>query len=323
MKVCVVFGGSGYIGTYLIKSFLVSNSFDRIYVCDIRKSKVSDDFVTHVECDVRKKIIIQLPASIDGSKSWVFNFAAIHREPGHEAHEYFDTNIQGAKNINVFLDVSGISNLYFTSSIAPYGPSKKIRDESSQCYPETPYGISKWKAESIHEVWQKKNPNHRLIISRPSVIYGPGDPGNVLRMINGIIKGTFFIPGDPAIIKSHGYIYGFIDSVIFTMGKNEKYILYNYAENPCLSLSQMCCEVKKVFGIKRRTYSVPLRLLVVASMFITFFNRRSSVHPVRVKKAAFPTNILPGYLIRNDFHFKYEFSKSLPHWLSLSPDDFN
>lgn len=277
----------------------------------------------YINCDLREQIHIQLPANIDCNQSWVFNFAAIHREPGHDAHEYFDTNINGAKNINLFLDESGIKNFYFTSSIAPYGRSREMRDESSECYPETPYGISKWQCEAIHEMWQKSAKDRRLIITRPSVIYGPGDPGNVLRMIKGIIKGTFFIPGDPEIIKSHGYIYGLIDSVIFTMEQSSEYILYNYAENPCLPLGEMVEEIKKAFNISRPVIRVPLFLLVFVSAIISFFYRKSPIHPVRVKKAAFPTNIKPAYLIDNGFDFKYVFPSSLNHWTSISPEDFN
>jgi nucleoside-diphosphate-sugar epimerase len=323
MKVCVIFGGAGYIGAYLTRTFLEKNIFDKIIIADIVESNIKLKRVEYLYCDVRKNINILLPDNIGGGDSWVFNLAAIHREPGHQAYEYFNTNIKAAKNINDFLKVTGIQNLYFTSSIAPYGRSREMRDENSECYPETPYGISKWKAESIHEVWQKSDKNRRLIITRPSVIYGPGDPGNVLRMIRGIKKGSFFIPGDPTIIKSHGYIYGLIDSILFTMDKNDSFILYNYAENPCLSLGEMVDAVKYEFNIKRPVIRVPLFLLVFVSRIITFFYRKNPIHPVRVKKAAFPTNIKPSYLIENGFDFKYVFQKSLQHWNNDSPHDFD
>ena len=323
IKICVLFGGAGYIGSYLVKRFISDKFFDHIIVVDIRGAIEKDKNVVYVIGDVRNTVDIKLPGKVNSCESWVFNLAAIHREPGHDAHEYFDTNIQGAKNINDFLETTGIQNLYFTSSIAPYGRSREMREESSDCYPETPYGISKWKAESIHEVWQKSDKKRRLIITRPSVIYGPGDPGNVLRMIRGVIKGTFFIPGDPEIVKSHGYIYGFIDSVIFTMYKSDPFVLYNYAENPCFSLGEMVETIKASFDITRPVMRVPLLLLVIASTVITFFYRKSPIHPVRVKKAAFPTNIKPGYLIDNGFDFKYVFPESLKHWKKTSPDDFS
>ena len=75
--------------------FFNKKGCEKIYVADIVEnknlSKLSE--VTYINCDVRKKIDIELLENIDA----IFNFAAIHREPGHEGFEYFETNINGAK----------------------------------------------------------------------------------------------------------------------------------------------------------------------------------------------------------------------------------
>lgn len=34
----------------------------------------------------------------------IFNFAAVHRNPGHEDHEYFETNIRGTENVVAFAE---------------------------------------------------------------------------------------------------------------------------------------------------------------------------------------------------------------------------
>ena len=34
----------------------------------------------------------------------IFNFAAVHRNPGHEDHEYFEPNIRGAENVVAFAE---------------------------------------------------------------------------------------------------------------------------------------------------------------------------------------------------------------------------
>lgn len=322
MRYCIVFGGAGYIGEHLFRRLASLDWFDRLISVDIREPKNSVEGVNYLYGDVRKAIDSIQTENIDANQSWVFNLAAIHREPGHQPHEYFDTNIHGAININEFSANIGITNLYFTSSIAPYGRSRSMKSEKSDCHPETPYGISKWKAESIHEIWQKSQANRRLIICRPSVIYGPGDPGNVLRMIKGVLKGTFFIPGDPNIVKSHGYIEGLIDSILFTMQKDDGYILYNYAENPCIPLGEMVASIKNSFGIKRPVPRIPLFLLILISKGISLLWKKGPIHPVRVKKASFPTNIKPEYLIDSNFDFKYDFPRSLEVWKKKSPEDF-
>ena len=52
---------------------------------------------TFVECDVRKPIE-NLPFE-PTPEDVIFNFAAVHRTPGHEDIEYFETNIHGAEHV--------------------------------------------------------------------------------------------------------------------------------------------------------------------------------------------------------------------------------
>ena len=57
-------------------------------------------------------------------------------------------------------------------------------------------------------------------------------------------------------------------------------------------------------------------------MGYSIIGKKSDIHPVRVKKAGFPTNIRPQYLIDNNFEFKYDFKNALKHWKSFEPNDF-
>jgi nucleoside-diphosphate-sugar epimerase len=329
-KAAFLFGGSGYIAHFLLKAFIASNKFEIYYVYDLKpllgfESEIASGLVVFKLQDVRNSIEIS-NLDIIIQDSWVFNFAAVHREPGHEQNEYFDTNINGAKNVNTFLESTGIKNLFFTSSIAPYGRSLEQRSEKSPLYPETPYGISKAISELIHQNWVNLENCRRLVIVRPSVIYGPNDPGNIYRMIKAIKRGVFIIPGKGDVIKAYGYVYGLVESIFFVMEKDENIIVYNYAENPIESLKEMTKIVKKQFNYKLPILSVPINFLVIAAFFIVnifkVFGKKSDIHPVRVKKAGFPTNIEPQYLIENGFNFKYSFEKSLIHWKGISPIDF-
>ena len=106
MKTAFLFGGSGYIGHYVLTRFMELDKFEAYVIYDLtypRYSEKLSEKVKFIQCDVRHPI----PAfedKINASESWIFNLAAIHREPGHAAHEYYDTNINGAKNINAFAE---------------------------------------------------------------------------------------------------------------------------------------------------------------------------------------------------------------------------
>ena len=52
----------------------------------------------------------------------IIDLAAIHKEPGHNEIEYFQTNVNGSKNICEFAKNVNCKNIIFTSSISVYGP---------------------------------------------------------------------------------------------------------------------------------------------------------------------------------------------------------
>ncbi len=330
VSAAIIFGGSGYIGRHLISELGDKKVFDKILILDILEpynwdAGIASGFISYQRTDVRKHIAVNLP-DLNIETSWIFNFAAVHREPGHEYQDYFDTNIPGAENVNEFARKSKIKNIYFTSSIAPYGRSLDERQECSQLYSETAYGISKALAEKIHQIWLAEDLSRRLIIVRPSVIFGPKDPGNVLRMIKALKKGTFVLPNGGNIIKGYGYIYGLVDSILFTLQKNERLIIYNYAENPLVPLIEMVNIVKEELGYKKPTIKLSVKTLSLVAYLIQkafkLIGKKSDIHPTRVLKAGFPTNIKPKYLIDNKFDFKYDFKNALQHWISISPEDF-
>ena len=330
MKTAILVGGSGYIGGFIIRHFLGQQLFDKYIVFDIRplqgfESEIEAGKIRFQMADVREPLPVPTE-HIDPHQSWILNLAAIHREPGHEFQEYFDTNIPGAENVNAFARQLGISNLFFTSSIAPYGRSLHERTEASTLYPETGYGISKALAEQIHQKWLHEEKDRRLIIVRPSVIYGPEDPGNIYRMIRAIKKGTFVLPNGGAIIKAYGYVFGLVESISFAMAKEERLITYNYAERDLLPLVELTRQVKEEFGYSRPVVKLPVGILsmlaVVYRMGSKLLGRKTDIHPTRVKKAGFPTHIKPEYLIKSGFDFKYDFRSSLQHWRSVSPKDF-
>ncbi|MDX2190405.1 MAG: NAD(P)-dependent oxidoreductase [Bacteroidota bacterium] len=315
----LIFGGAGYIGTKLAEK-LISDGHT-VYVTDIQPSPLKDKegIISNI-IDVRNPIS---GSFLHHPIEWIFNFAAIHREPGHKSNEYFETNIRGAENVCAFAEKIGCSNIFFTSSISTYGPTLGATSEYLLTTPNTPYGISKLTAEYIHKLWAEKDKSRRLVIVRPGVIYGPGDPGNILRMIRAVKKGYFLLPVNPSIKKSYGYIYGLLDSMDFMIKQPDKIITYNYVEKETESLGELIKIINQTLGFKGLIIRFPLWILKIAAIILYKINPNiNGIHPERVKKVARPTHIVPQVLIDKGFDFKYDFQKSLIHWKSISPDDF-
>lgn len=323
MKGCVIFGGSGYIGTHLAKRFIENGRYGRVHLADIKLSPLEGQPGISYSCtDVREPIPKGL---VDFDVDWVFNFAAVHREPGHEPWEYFATNLPGARNVCTYANEVKCRNMYFTSSISVYGPTTGPTSESSPINPITAYGGSKYPSELIHEGWLKESLDRRLIISRPGVVYGPGDPGNILRMMRAIKKGYFAFPGKRGIFKSYAYIYGLLDSIEFLMDRsNLKHVIYNYVETPTEPLDMLVDIARKFLGCKAIVLPIPKWVLMpMAQVVQTVAGSKNPIHPVRVRKAATPTHIIPQTLIDLGFGFRYSFANSLSHWREVSPGDFS
>jgi nucleoside-diphosphate-sugar epimerase len=319
MSTCLILGGTGYIGFNWARRLARSGRFQRIVLADLLPpAQPLAKGLEFVACDVRRPLPL-----VDLKPDWIFNFAAVHREPGHAREEYFDTNLAGAENTCALADQTGCQNILFTSSIAVYGTFNRPMSETSVPYPSTPYGISKLCAELIHQGWHRSGGGRRLYICRPGVIYGPGDPGNILRMIRAIRKGYFIFPGSKDLRKSYGYIEGLLDSFEFVMAREEKQLTYNYVERDTESLGTLVRTVQTHLGKKSRTWTAPLPLLeMVARLAQLATAGRSPLHPVRVRKTASSTHVVPETLLKTGFHFRYSFANSLHDWAAKSPDDF-
>ena len=335
----VIFGGAGYIGSYFAAYLLDENLADKIVLADITREKEkiwpdivkkseNDGRVQYVECDVRCMIVSDLlPENCD----LIANFAAIHREPGHEDYEYFETNLSGAENVCEWAARNGCQKIIFTSSIAPYGISPEALTEESLTVPVTAYGSSKLAAEKIHMAWQAGDATGRFLsIVRPGVVFGPGEDGNVPRMIRALQGGYFFFAGNKDTVKAGGYIKELTRAMVYVLDRQEKkgehIALYNFSlENPP-SFEEYVNEVKAIAGISRGVFNMPYQLLLIVAYMIDIIARPLGIKhpfsPVRIRKLVRPNHILPAYLKKNNYPFEYDLRAALEDWKKDAPQDW-
>jgi len=260
----LIFGGSGFIGTHLTKCLKISYPESKIYSLDIVKG--TDKNQIYVSCDVRKSI--EFPFLINGDDV-IINLAAIHRTPGHPDVAYFETNILGAENITRFAEKFGIKKIIFTSSIAPYGSSEAIKNESTIPTPNTPYGISKLVAEKIHEIWQAKSFGRELTILRPGIVFGKGENGNFTRLYWGIRGHSFFYPGRKDTIKACIYVKDLVNFMRYKIENEHQGVeLFNCTYEPAFTIEQICNSLMDQTGMHRHLIKIPGRLLLCIAYFV-------------------------------------------------------
>lgn len=307
-----IFGGSGFIGTHLVSEIKEQYPDEIVYNLDIVECN-HDGRSVFIHCDVRSPIEINIPVT---PESVIFNLAAIHRTPGHPDHEYFETNIRGAENVCSFARAHKIQKMVFTSSIAPYGASEEVKEETSLPTPNTPYGISKLMAEKIHTIWQAENRERRLLIVRPGVVFGKGENGNFTRLYWGIRNRTFFYAGRKDTIKACIYVKELTRFMLDTLEKQQnKTEIFNCTYEPAYNIEQIVEAIKKAAGLKRSILKINGSLLIFAAFIIgALGGKKIGVHPARVKKLTISTNISGKKLAASAYRFKYSFEEALVDW---------
>ncbi|WP_160154377.1 NAD(P)-dependent oxidoreductase [Microbulbifer sp. ALW1] len=326
-KVAVIFGGSGFIGSHFSAYLLKNNLVDSVVIADLVEPRfdkfgnVASQVLTksnvHYQfCDVREKITIST-----GSVVLVANFAAIHREPGHQSIEYFETNIKGAENVCEWVSSVRCEKLIFTSSIAPYGPTEEEKFENSVPVPISAYGASKLVAEKIHLAWQAEDKSARkLVIVRPGVVYGPGEGGNVTRLVRAVLKGYFFYMGNRNTRKAGTYVKELCNAMWWVLENrtDEGVALFNMSMNPGPTIEQYVNVVCDTAKVTKFTPSLPYWFLYPCSVCLDILSKpfgiQNSISPVRLRKLVKSNNIIPKFLDNKNYSYMYSFQESMADW---------
>ena len=346
----IITGGTGFIGTHLTNLIKERYPNAQVYNLDIVKPGTPNPVVkdykpalrdgqklqsTFIEYDIRKPIE-NLPFT-PTEDDVIFNFAAVHRTPGHEDHEYFETNIRGAENVVAFAEKWNIKKIVFTSSIAPYGAAEDLKKETTLPTPNTAYGISKLVAEKIHEKWQNggnrvKNEEGRLktyndrqlLIVRPGVVFGKGENGNFTRLYWAIRGHKFAYPGRKDTIKACIYVKELVRFLLWETevkseerrGKNQNagVEIYNCCFEPAYTIQYIVEAMKKVTGLTQFVPDIPNWVIMPMARMAMLLGSPMGICPARVKKLQISTNICGEKLKNCGYQFKWSFEEALADW---------
>ena len=173
----LVTGGSGLLGTALIKELLLQGRKVRAIYNKTLLPSFKSEGLEQVQCNILD--ITGLEESMLGIDR-VYHCAAVVSFNPRKKREMFKINIEGTANIvNTALD-AGVKKLVHVSSVAALG---RIREnepitENMHWTAETSnssYGQSKYLGEL--EVWRGIGEGLDAVIVNPSLILGPGDWG--------------------------------------------------------------------------------------------------------------------------------------------------
>jgi GlcNAc-P-P-Und epimerase len=291
-KQIVVFGGSGFIGTHLARR-LVKESETIIVSVDLLPPRERLVGVDYRIGDVRDLSSF----SIEGPVECIYNFAAIHRTPGHPNYAYYETNIAGAIEVTKFAERVGCRQIIFTSSISVYGPGEETKDETAALTPNSAYGYSKMLAEQVHRAWLERDAARLLTVVRPAVVFGAGEHGNFTRMADLLKKGFFVYPGRTDTIKACIYVEDLLDTIEYARTRTETFVLFNGCYPQRYTISQIVNTFRKLYFPKAHTFRIPLWVVLSGARILQALDVfHIGIHQDRVYKLVRSTDVVPGWL---------------------------
>jgi nucleoside-diphosphate-sugar epimerase len=326
----VILGGSGFCGAHFAEHLIAERLAERVLLVDLHApnfdrstarftAMLNDRRIEFFPGDVRGPL--ELPP---GPVDLIANFAAVHREPGHADHEYFATNVPGAMFACALAARVECKTMLFASSIAPYGPATIPVDERSTPAPISAYGASKLEAERVHQMWAAEDPTRKLVIVRPGVVFGPGEGGNVTRLVRSVARRRFVHVGSSETRKAGLYVGEFVRASLWLLERAPQ--LANLTMHPAPTVDEYVHAAQRVLGLARNVPTIPLWLAMgVASIVSTItrvFGGNSEWHPERIRKLARSNHIVPRALLDAGYEFHYTLDSAMREWHALRPDEW-
>jgi nucleoside-diphosphate-sugar epimerase len=278
-----IIGGSGFIGTRLSKRLDIGKK--KFKIIDKVESKSFSAMCTIA--DIRDTGSLSKVLNTDDV---IINLAAEHRDDVSPKSLYDDVNVQGAKNICAVAEEKGINTIIFTSSVAVYGFAPIGTDEKGEFNPFNDYGRTKLEAEYVYKAWQANDPkNRKLVIIRPTVVFGEQNRGNVYNLLRQIASGKFIMIGDGTNRKSMAYVENIASFLEYSLNFEHGVHIYNYIDKPDFDMNTLVKNVNKILGKEekigfRLPFTIGFGIGKVFDFIAILTGKKFTVSSIRVKK---------------------------------------
>ncbi len=266
VKNILVTGATGFIASHLVP-VLAQNWHIR---AALRQETKGDNF--------SKSITTITVGEIDGETNWhqslegidtVIHLAGrahiLAEKVANPEQEFLRVNTFGTANLVKQSLAMGVKHFIFISSIGAMASlNEQILRENSPCQPDTPYGHSKLLAEKAL-IEETKNSNMTWTIIRPPLVYGPGNPGNMERLIKLINLG---LPLPFAAInnrRSLVFVENLVDALVSVLRYPHKAAnqIFLISDGQDVSTSELIDKISQLKNKPIKQLPVPPNLLTI------------------------------------------------------------
>ena len=192
-----VTGATGFVGSTLCRKLVEDGRHVRALYRDARKLDALNGLdVQSAEADVTDEAALR--SAFQGVDT-VYHVAALFRQQGYPDSAFWDTNVEGTRNVLTAAIHEGVRRIVHCSTVGVHShiPSPPA-DESEPYRPGDIYQETKCEGEKLALQWFREGKIDGCVV-RPAMIWGPGD-NRTLKLYRGIARRRLPIIGTGKIL---------------------------------------------------------------------------------------------------------------------------
>ncbi|AFY66781.1 NAD-dependent epimerase/dehydratase family protein [Geitlerinema sp. PCC 7407] len=258
----LVTGAYGFVGRHLLERFSQDQKFTKVFLRS--RPETLPSIVSEV-----------CVGTIDGKTDWrsplegvteVVHLAArahiLRDDAADPEAEFRRVNVEGTLNLARQCAQAGVKHFVFVSSVGAIATlSDRALNETSPCSPDTPYGRSKLRAEDgLKAIAQASGMTYTIL--RPTLVYGPGNPGNMERLMKLVRLGLPLPLGSIRNLRSFVYVENLVDAILCCLehpeARNQTFVV---SDGQDVSTPQLIQKIAQSAGYPCRLFPCPVAVL--------------------------------------------------------------
>jgi UDP-glucose 4-epimerase len=263
MHKVLVTGGTGFIGRNLVQRLRAEHCFVRV----LSRRRIGQHQwpagVEEVQGDIQDAGAVK---SASAGIDTVFHLAARTGGPSGNRDDdatYQAINVEGTRNVLEGALAGGGRSVIFFSSVQAMGEvTTECVDETVAPEPTTAYGRSKLEAEIMLQMYSERTQLKGVSLRLP-LVYGPGNKGNMYRMISAIDRGLFPPLPELSNRRSLVHVSNTVDAAILAAKSTHISPCYIVTDGRPYSTYELYRLICVALGKRVPRWYVPLRILTL------------------------------------------------------------
>jgi len=273
----LVTGANGYTGYQMCKYLTGRDVPTRgMYWEPDGRPTFSDNGLELVAGDLRDRE--SLKRALDGVET-VYNIAALYRPTNVAKKMFWDSNVEGVRNIIELAAEAGVKRFVQCSTIGVHGHVENPpANEEAPIKPDDYYQYTKLKGEELSRDLGGEL-GLKVSIVRPAAIYGPLET-RFLKLPKLINSGKFIMFGDGNVLYHFIHINDLCDAFILCATRDEAVgQTYIIADDHAITLNEIVEIISEALGVPRPTRKMPLFVLNWTSVLCEFGCKPFKISP--------------------------------------------